>query len=131
MLENFPTIQPINQAAPWSFGSITDGLQKAVELYTSFNTMQSNQALSKAQMDLQIAQTKAQIAAMNAVTKPAIQYNPPAAIQYNPPAAMPAQSSNLAVDYGAQAKTANSNKLLYIGGGIVAMVGLVFLVRRK
>lgn len=123
MLENFPKIQPINQADPWSFGSITDGLQKAVGLYTSFNTMQSNQALSKAQMDLQIAQAKAQLAAANAVTKPAI--------QYNPPAAMPAQSSNLAVDYGAQAKTANSNKLLYIGGGIVAMVGLVFLVRRK
>lgn len=115
MLKNLPTIQPINQADQWSFGSITDGLQKAVGLYTSFNTMQSNQALSKAQMDLQIAQTKAQLKAMNAVTKPAIQYNPPA----------------VAVDYSTQAKPANSNKLLYIGGGIVALVGLVFLVRRK
>lgn len=118
---------PASGATDWGFGNVTDALTKAVGLYTSFNTMKSSEALSSQQLDLQLAAGRAKLAQINAetnaVTKPAIQ-----------PAMQPA-SSAVAVDYGAQAKAkakaANSNKLLYIGGGIVALVGVLFLVRRK
>lgn len=112
-------------ATDWGFGNVTDALTKAVGLYTSFNNMKSNQALSSQQLDLQLAAGRAQLAQINASA------NTMHAMPYTPPAALPAPSSAVAVDYGAQAKAANSNKLLYIGGGIVALVGVLFLVRRK
>jgi hypothetical protein len=109
-------------ATDWGFGNVTDALTKAVGLYTSFNTMKSNQALSSQQLELQLAAGRAQLAQINASAN---------TMPYTPPAAAPSSAVAVAVDYGAQAKAANSNKILYIGGGIVALVGVLFLVRRK
>lgn len=68
-----PDLTATPAADPWGFSSITKGLTDAVGLYTSFNTMQNNQKLQTAQLDLQLAQSKAALSQVNAPRNPVTQ----------------------------------------------------------
>jgi hypothetical protein len=90
-----------------NFNDITQGLTNAVSLYDKVNTAKASIALSQQNLAMRLAESKANIAVINAG------------------APVPAYAAPVPV------KAASSNKMLYIGGGIVALVGVLFLVRRK
>lgn len=114
----------ITSPSTWDFNGVIDSMTSLVTLNNSVQTMQGNQKLNAAALDLKLAQARAEVAKVQG-------YGPvPVGTQLPPLTATPAnntQANNTTTDK----PTAGLSTPLMLGGAAVLLVGGYLMFGRK